>query len=200
VIKKAQKQKQKMEKIPAKNTEPETEALFDVFLLDVKKVLPIIESIFTNIDYATDEDLKMFTINVHAIKSALANIGENTTSKLAFDLEKAGKSKNKNIIKVHTQALIDELNSIIEKIESNKKLPKADVDEDLGYLREQLQVIYKACTAYDERPVNTALEALKKLSWKKNTQVLIDKISEVFLYGDFESAAAIAKEFLENPE
>jgi CheY-like chemotaxis protein/two-component sensor histidine kinase len=169
--------------------------LQSVFLLDVKKNLPIIESTLKNIDNATDEEIRLFAITAHSIKSALANIGENIASKLAFALEKAAKEQNRKAIKMQTPVLIDDIRSIRARIELEKKNSdaKSNVDENPEILREQLQIIQKACADYDERPIKAALEALKKLRWGKETSALIDKIDEQLLYGDFEEVRKLAE-------
>jgi len=170
------------------------EELQIIFLLDVKNVLPVIEYTFKNIDNVTTKDLQLFTVNIHTIKSALANIGETAASKLAFVLEKAGKELDRRFIKTHADVFIDEIQSINARIESKKKTLDSirDIDEDPIFLQEQLQIIYNACLDYDERPINAAIAALEKLSWRRETQALIDKISEQMLYGDFEEVRKLA--------
>ncbi|MCL2100701.1 MAG: response regulator, partial [Fibromonadales bacterium] len=195
VIKEARKQKQNMANMPQSIT-PEAAALLSISLLDFKKALPVIENIFNNIENATAKDLQMFTISVHSMKSVLRNIGETASSELAFALEKAGREQDKNTIKELTQTLMDELNRIIAKIEIKEKEPEGKVDENQSCLREQLLIICQACAIFDERPVKAAIETLKKISWKKETQALIDKIDEQLLYGDFEEVRRLAVENL----
>jgi len=169
-------------------------SLLSIFPLDVKKSLPVVEDVLKNIDYASEEDLRQFSINVHALKSALANIGELEASRLAFTLEKAGKDRDKNTIKAQAPTLIFDIRSIMEKIEKKKLVVNSstDVDSDPSFLHDQLQIICGACADYDERPVYAALEALKEHSWKVETQALIDKISEQMLYGNFDDVGKLA--------
>ncbi|MDR3000250.1 MAG: response regulator [Fibromonadaceae bacterium] len=197
IIAEARKQKQNQEEAVFRSgISPSDPALHSVFLLDIKKALPVIEETFKNIDSISDEDLHLFTISVHSMKSSLANIGEAIASKLAFALEKAGKERNIKAIKMQTPVLIDDIRSIKTKIESEKKVASANADEDPGFLREQLRIICCASADYDERPVKLALDALKKLSWKEKTRSLIDKIDEQLLYGDFEEVRRLAAEQL----
>ncbi|MDR1812653.1 MAG: response regulator [Candidatus Fibromonas sp.] len=191
VIAAAQKQKQEMGEAAFRNRSKSDPALYTVFLLDVRKILPVLEDTLEKIDEATDEELRLFAVSVHAMKSALVNIGELTASKLAFTLEKAGKEQNRIVIKERTRNLIDEVLRIKEKIESERAIV-AVIDENLDLLQEQLQVICKACVDYDERSINNAIETLKKSYWKKETQTLIEKIDEQILYGDFDEAARLA--------
>jgi CheY-like chemotaxis protein/HPt (histidine-containing phosphotransfer) domain-containing protein len=176
---------------------PETDStLQEVFLLDAKKSLPIIEGTLQNIETATDEDFRLFAINAHAMKSALANINESIVSQRAFVLEKAGREKDTDVIKAQTKIFIDEVKKIAERFEADRGNLETDIKEDTNFLRQQMQIIRKACEDYDERPIITSLEALKKLSWKKETRTLIDKISEHALFSAFDEAGSLAAEYL----
>ena len=165
--------------------------LLGVFAKDTKKFLPAIESTLENISKATDEDLRGFTIKVHAMKSALANINEKEASNLAAELEKAGKEQNKNKIEAETPAFLAKLKDIIAKIDEGAD-QGADADENPAYLKEQLQIISVACEVYDVESIETALENLKKMRWTKETNILLDKISEYILFSDFEAASKIS--------
>ncbi|MDR3000858.1 MAG: response regulator [Fibromonadaceae bacterium] len=193
VIAEARKQK---ESISPNNMPQSDEALHSVFLLDIKKILPVIENTLKDIDNATNEDLRMFTIGVHSMKSSLANIGETTASELAFALEKAGKERDVETIEMQTPMLIENIRNIKAKIEAKKKKsePEHVINENLKFLHEQLQIICSACANYDERAIKIALEALKKISWKEETNALIDAIDEQLLYGDFEEICKLATE------
>jgi len=195
VIAEANKQKNELDSNFQNSLSKPDSVLQTVFLLDVKQSLPILEETLERIDVASEGDLRLFTINVHAMKSALANIGETSASKRAFALELAGKEQNRSFIKTHARSLIDSIRLIEARmqLESENTASDDDIDENTEFLQEQLQIISKACAIYDERPVNAALEALKRLSWKKDTKVLIDKIAEQVLYGDFDEAGKLAK-------
>ena len=164
--------------------------LLGVFAKDTKKFLPAIESTLENISKATDEDLRGFTIKVHAMKSALANINEKETSNLAAELEKSGKEQNKNKIEAEAPAFIAKLKDIIAKIDEGAD-QGADTDENPAYLKEQLQIISVACEVYDVESIETALESLKKMKWTKETREFIDKISEYILFSDFEAVSKL---------
>jgi len=180
------------QQIAAKEMASHTSAdLLGIFAKDAKKILPIIEATLKDIAKATEEDLRQFTIKIHAMKSALANIGENEASKLALGLEKAGKERNKNAIKAETPTFLASLKDIIAKIDLAAD-SGADADENPAYLQEQLQIISKACEDYDVQTADAALENLRKMRWTKETKALLDKISEHLLLSDFEAASKIS--------
>jgi CheY-like chemotaxis protein len=93
-------------------------ALLSIFARDAKKALPIFESALENIETISNDDLQLYAIAAHGIKSALANIGKTELSQIAYTLEKAGKMQDKNTIKLQTQELVDVLKEIITEIES----------------------------------------------------------------------------------
>jgi HPt (histidine-containing phosphotransfer) domain-containing protein len=93
--------------------------LLSFFEKKKKNALPILESTLANIETISEDDIQLYTVTAHGMKSALANIGETELSQTAYALEKAGKTKDKNIIKLQTQDLIDALKEIIAEIERN---------------------------------------------------------------------------------
>jgi len=171
------------------------QVLLPVFAQDAKKALPVFETVLKDLANISADDLRLFTIKAHAIKSALAGIGETELSQIAFTLEKAGRQCDKNIIAQKTQELIDALKLIIEKSEVSAEKNSTSTDkEDAAYLAEQLQIISDACTKYDMKTANIALANLEKMSWTKETAELINSISEHLLYSDFEKVDSLANQ------
>ena len=163
-------------------------ALRSIFAQDAKKALPVFESALKNISGISAEDLHLFTVKAHAMKSALANIGEAVLSQAAFELEQAGKKNDRNTITQKTQKLIDALDSIIKESANIEE----STDENSAYLSEQLKIIGDACVNYDGQTADVAIKKLKKMSWTRKTRTLIDQISEYLLHSDFEEAGALA--------
>jgi signal transduction histidine kinase/CheY-like chemotaxis protein len=168
-------------------TEHVTATLLSVFANDAKKTLAAMEKIFKGIGTATEKNLRLFTTNVHAIKSALANIGELEISKMAASLEKAGKERDITTIRKETQGFMDALRDIVAKIKTEPD-NTSTADENPAYLLEQLEIIHKACNDYDERIAEAALEKLSKMQWSSKTKALLNQIAEHILFSDFEAA------------
>ncbi|MCL2100883.1 MAG: ATP-binding protein [Fibromonadales bacterium] len=169
-------------------------ALLAIFAKDSKKALSFIEAIFKNLDKATDEDLHLFTVYTHAMKSGLANIGEKKLSEHAALLEKAGREQNKNAIQAETSYFIDKLRAIIKNIEAEIKPKPAMQDENPEHLHEQLKVIKTASDNYDYKTADATLEDLKGMAWTKETKKLLDEISEHLLQSNFEEVSLIIQE------
>jgi len=113
VIADARKQKKDAMKMYKKSDE-----YLAVFAKDAKKALFELEQTFKNISDASNDELQMFAVNSHSMKSLLADIGENTLSQMASILEEAGKQRDINIIAKKTQQFVAEVETIVSKIET----------------------------------------------------------------------------------
>ena len=143
-------------------------------------------------------DAKLFTITVHAMKSALANVGESEASRAAAALESAGRSGGMEYIAANIDKFIKTLESLINKFSGTKSVNVADNDgmdnssvtEDTDYLTEQLRIIKSACGNYDDDAVYAALDRLKERRWKLSTTASLEKIYDtMFAFSDFDGAA-----------
>ena len=90
--------------------------LLSFFVKDAANAIPILESALADIDTISEEDIQLYAVTAHGMKSALVNIGKMELSQLAYTLEKAGKAQDKDIIKQQTQELIDGLKKIIASV------------------------------------------------------------------------------------
>jgi len=182
-------------KQPAQPSSAVAAGLLEIFARDAKKALLVFEKIFENLDGATDEDLYLFTVKAHAMKSALANIEENVLSQLAFALEKAGKEQDKNTIRALIPELTDALKKIIEKTEGSKKFVAKD--GNFAYLREQLKIVIDACANYDARTADIALAKLGEMLWTQETRNVFEQLSKHILLSEFEEASKLASDYKE---
>jgi len=143
------------------------------------------------------EDIQTFVINVHAMKSALANVGESDLSNEALRLEQAGRDKNIDIIMSSLSEFIEELNKVIEKLSPNEENADEEIEvnnADLAFLQEKLDVIQKACESFDKRAAKDALSEIKKKNHSKAIKDQLSEIAECLLHSEFDEAAKIAGE------
>jgi signal transduction histidine kinase/DNA-binding response OmpR family regulator/HPt (histidine-containing phosphotransfer) domain-containing protein len=168
-------------------------ALQTIFARDAKKAIPVLELTLKHIGLISEDELHAFVVSVHAMKSALANIGEEELSQSASILEQAGKYGDKDIIKTQTQKLIDVLKKMVAEIKEKEEKRPDEKSENKTYLAEQLKIIKEACINYDINAADAAIANLKKTHWSKQTEEIIEKISEHLLHSDFEEAQAVAE-------
>jgi len=174
--------------------------LAEFFVRDAEKAESVLNAICGN-KCRRGDDIPTFIINVHAMKSALANVGETDLSNKATELEQAGRDQNINLI---LSSLPDFLKSLREVID---KLKPFDEDEDYEeqdnltidpesqmHLQEKLMAIQAACASFDKKAAKDALAALKQRNWSKNTRDQLSAIAEHLLHSEFDEAAAIARE------
>jgi signal transduction histidine kinase/CheY-like chemotaxis protein len=168
--------------------------LLAVFKRDARKSITAIRETIAS------GDAKLFNITVHAMKSALANIGEHDLSALASSLEKSGLSGS-----VKFAAAVDDfvaaLEKIIEGVNSGETEANigANAVEDTAYLSELLPAVKSACENYDRKAAYSALDLLEEKPRKPQTAAALKEIREaLFLHSDFEEAAKLAGELSES--
>jgi DNA-binding response OmpR family regulator len=169
--------------------------LLSVFCKDAGKAVVTLKETTAN------GDIKLFTTTAHAMKSALANIGENEMSELAFVLEKAGLDGDREFIAANTESFIEKLETLISNI-SQPEAVSEDTDnnivEDTAYLAEQLEAVKQACEDYDRKAAFAALDLLKEKKWKAETSAALKEIREILsLHSDFDTAMELVQALLE---
>lgn len=114
--------------------------------------------------YISENDIKNYTIKVHALKSASRLVGATYLGELAYELEKCGDSGDVDTIHEKTEMLINALNQVIEKLNSEYSiLEKEDLLEyDAEYVQEILTAMSESCDAFDFDMVDKALKELDK--------------------------------------
>jgi signal transduction histidine kinase/CheY-like chemotaxis protein len=145
-------------------------------------------------------DLKLFTTTAHAMKAALANIGEIEASRSAFALESAGLEGDMDFIIANADRFIKRLEAMAasQPLAEAAGADGAEIREDAAFLAEQLQIIKSACEDYDEAAAYAALDRLKEKPWKPETIAALDEIhGALFLHSDFDRAAELAGAFRE---
>ena len=200
VVEAAQREKAELDKkSAAANPQHIDSQLAEIFARDAEKAASVLETILKS-NLRSEEDIHLYVINVHAMKSALANIGEFDLSSVALRLEQAGREKDVNVIKAETGSFLDGLHAVIAKNtpkdEANE--PSEDTEEALVFLREKMLVIREACAEFEKKAAKNALNELRERAWSHNTRELLNKISEHLLHSEFDSAAALAEGFIKD--
>ena len=151
-------------------------------------------------------DAKLFTITAHAMKSALANVGEKEASDLAAALESVGRSGDMGYVSANIDEFIQTLESLIDKFSRVGSTDAGGADksgnpiaaEDTDYLMEQLRIIRSACENYNDDAAYAALDRLKKKRWKPSTAESLEKIrDELYVSSDFDGAAKLIKPLID---
>jgi len=197
VIDAAHKEKAEMEKKTGSGHEQVDSQLAQIFARDAERAINIIEACIKN-NLNDDNDSHMYIINIHAMKSALANIGENELSITASRLEQAGRDKNFNVIISETTGFLDKLNKVVNeiKLRDKDKDNVEDTKDALVFLDEKLKIIKGACSAYDKKTAKNALGELREKTWSLNTKELINSIAEHLLHSEFDETLALVDKYI----
>jgi len=162
--------------------------LAEFFIRDVKKAAVILESIYINKCKKAD-DISMLIINVHAMKSALANVGEDDLSVKASKLEQAGRSRDIKLIQSELPKFLESLYDVIFKFEAKEeKERESKVSEkgDNAFLKEKLLEIKAACGIYNRKAAKDILAEIKEKTWPSETEELLSKIAGFMLHSEFD--------------
>ncbi|MCL1820878.1 MAG: ATP-binding protein [Oscillospiraceae bacterium] len=168
----------------------------EIFVRDANKALSALEAIAAKNDYSDENDLRTYIIDVHGMKSALANIGKTDLSTIALELETAGREGKLDIIASETPAFLSSLRAFVEEITPQKTAGVDAADEDKAFLREKLLAVKAACEDYDVNAAENAIAELREKSWSQPTNELLTAISEQLLYSDFDEAIKSAEDYL----
>jgi signal transduction histidine kinase/CheY-like chemotaxis protein len=172
--------------------------LKNIFARDAEKAVLELEALHKKHNTWNDNDIQIYIVNVHAMKSALANIEEAELSSFASMLEQAGRERNTVLMFTETPSFLNSLREIIKKIKSNEDSGDSGaVDEDKAYLKEKLLSIQEACASYDKRTAKDILGELRQKTWSRPTKELLNAIAEHLLHSEFEEAANVMRETLE---
>ncbi|MDR0456733.1 MAG: response regulator [Treponema sp.] len=180
------------------STDPE---LAENFIRDADKALAMLETIHTN-NYRRIDDVLVFVLHVHAMKSALANVGEIALADIASNLEQRGREGDTAAILAGAPAFLTSLRAVIEKIrpkDGNGKISDIVWDDVWkAHLCEELLVIKTACMTYDERNANATLTGLRQKTWPPEVKELLAATAEHLLHSEFEEAAALVENYVNN--
>ncbi|MCL2757283.1 MAG: ATP-binding protein, partial [Coriobacteriia bacterium] len=174
------------------NAQPAISQKFaDIFVRDARKALEALEAAVEKDDYSDEDTLRTYTINVHGMKSALANVGKMDLSAEALKLETASREGKLDIVITETPAFIRSLRAFTDELVPQKnEAADEEIAEDKVYLEEMLRVIHDASNEFDEQAIEKALVGLEEKTWASKTKELLDRISEQLLHSDFDEIAA----------
>ncbi|MCL2720612.1 MAG: response regulator [Treponema sp.] len=173
--------------------------LAEYFIRDAKKATSLLEAIYINKCRRAD-DLSIFIINIHAMKSALANVNEIELSAEAARLEQAARDKNINLILMKLPLFMETLYAIIHKFESkeNQREELQKEEGDLALLKEKLQEIRAACTVYNRKAAKDLLTQIKESTWPQSVKEHLNIVSENLLHSNFEETVKAIEDYLQS--
>ena len=187
-----------------RHSQPEGEAspglsarLVKSFFADAARALEVLEPM-PDAGEMHGAYLKAYTIQTHAMKSALHNIGRTKLSRDAATLEQAGRDNNTAVITAQTPLFIANIRAVVEELSSAPSAAPPATETaaaaDPAALREQFLAIAAACDVYDKAAVKSALSFLHELPLPPQAASCLEEIDSHIIVSDFEEAAVIARQ------
>jgi CheY-like chemotaxis protein len=128
-------------------------------------------------------DIKSLTSTFHAMKTALANIGNEDESRLAYDLEKAGSTGDVPYIMENVNKFLTILQELSCNIEEDTEIRNLPNSEDTEVLLTELNLIKSACDDYDIHEVEANFSALLNKPLKNSTRSFLEEMRDL-IYSD----------------
>jgi len=142
-----------------------------------------------------NKDLNSYSIYVHALKSAAANIGALQLSGDAKNLELASKRKDIEYVELHTPRLLTELATIIGDIGAITDAKQSDEENsapiDINAVKNTLNELKKAIDAMDGKAIDASVEKLRPFTRTAEVGPNIEKITQAVFIGDYDEALAL---------
>ena len=135
------------------------------------------------------KNLPLYTIYVHALKSASANIGADRLSANAKKLEEAGKNGDAAFIEAHTPFLLFEFNELLERLGivlSDLKQSSQDDSVDMSLLQCELSALKAAVVSFDAAAIKEAEIDMQKYVGDAVVGATVEEILKNMLMGDDE--------------
>lgn len=124
-----------------------------------------------------EKNIKAYTIEVHALKSAAAVVGERELSKMAAHLEYYGNHGEWDAIKLHAQSLLEayeEAGRRLEKQIAEPLVEKQEISQEK--LREILITLRQALEDFDVDIADEKMEQLKHLILPKEVEAIREEL------------------------
>jgi HPt (histidine-containing phosphotransfer) domain-containing protein len=171
-----------------------SDALTASFLRDAQKATGVLKDLLATSTF-DENDLKLYTINAHAMKSALSNIGASELSDIAYALEEAARASDFETIKAQTPHFLDSLSEVVKNLTPSA----SDADDyDSEFLKALLQEILTACENYNKKAARKALAALNEKPWSSETKAVLQEISTHILHSEFDDVAEVINKFMQS--
>jgi len=144
-------------------------------------------------------DYPLYTIYVHGLKSAAANMGETDLSEFAKALENAGKNKDYAYIKQYNNiflaALQKYLNDIGKILQTyNEEQSKNPIDIEV--LKETLLKLKEALSVWDLDAIDKATDALQEFKYAPDVGEGVENILRCIFRGEYDNAVVEVENFL----
>jgi signal transduction histidine kinase/DNA-binding NarL/FixJ family response regulator/HPt (histidine-containing phosphotransfer) domain-containing protein len=155
-------------------------------------------------DCSENDDLSLYGIHIHALKSASASIGAGKVSNIARTLETAAKNNNREFIVQNNEKfiealsqLLESISAVIESVRSAKKQKGGSIQKiDVELVVRRACRLKEALSAFDMESADDSLEQLRSQA-SGDMESLLEGISNSILICEYDRADELIDELVE---
>jgi len=138
-------------------------------------------------------DLALYTIYVHAMKSASANIGARPLSEAARVLEEAADNEDSDFVEKNNYGFLADLQSLLDRINEvlssfRKSTGEKKKEADAETTKADLDNLKTAINDLDAGSINDIIERLKQATQGDAMEAVITDISDNVLIAEYDRA------------
>ena len=138
-------------------------------------------------------DIENYTIRVHALKSAARIVGAADLSRLAKQLEKAGKANEIEFIEENSDKLLEMYRELDDKLdflnEQDEELPEIKAES----LKDAYNTMLEVSSIMDYGMMETVLKGLKKYKLSDEDSEVVQKVTDCLLKLDWDGITDTVK-------
>ncbi|MDR1841092.1 MAG: response regulator [Holophagales bacterium] len=147
-------------------------------------------------------DLPLYTIHVHALKSASANIGADTLSEMAYSLETAGRREDFGFIETHNAGFLNAMKALLDKISDavsiyRKNMKNIKEPFDPVVFNSELHKLKMALDTMNADHIHKTVDHLQKMSLTESAAAVINNISNNVLMAEYDEAIKLIELLLQ---
>lgn len=153
--------------------------------------------------YLDENDMKSYSIDVHALKSNARSIGADALFEMAYEHELKSKAGDSEFIKSHYDELVklwDETANVLMgylEMESEENGDEAEVEKvgtlSLEDLKKSMSMMVKWLEDFDTFMVEDELERIATYVLPEGTQETVDKMNKAMDNFDYDETARLAR-------
>lgn len=155
----------------------------EVFHEDIQERIPILQEALQT------GDLELFTIVVHATKTAAANIGAAGLSEQAKALELVSKNQDLTTLSQRFTPFMDNLVALLNDVARHLPQTPSPQVTDFGDIKTSLQLLKTALAEFDATTIDAQLAYLKPFTKLADHGVTLSEILDNVFIGDYDPAA-----------
>lgn len=151
------------------------------------------------------ENIELYTIYAHSLKSSAAIIGAMELSKMAEQLEKAGKEKNSEFIHenhdnftLKTSLIIEDVTCFLQQQKGCESQEKEQGNKE--FLYENLEKIVAALMEFELEIAEKALVRLDNMQWSEDISAILSETGQKIRAFDYEEAQLLVEKLLKMEE